>query len=188
MEQIEATSITNLGLNLKKQGDLLYHDGPLLSHFINVDNTNEHYLYKWTDCDESCNRWLIFRVSLSRLKSFFEKKYNLLQLINENPFVYFIDLDNDLSQKSLVVCSINKIPADYLPSENSFFKEIQYEKYAIELKNSLLEEANISANKNNSFDIIMHEVLNIKASQLKQNSLLNLIINRLNVPLKKQID
>lgn len=188
MEHIEATSIANLGLNLKKQGDLLYHEGPLLSHFINVDNTNEHYLYKWTDCDDSCNRWLIFRVSLESLKSFFEKECSILQLINENPFVYFIDLDNDLNQNNLVICSINKIPADYLPSENSFFKEKQYEKYAIELKENLLELTNISTNEKNPFEIIMQEVLNIKASQQKQNSLLNLIINRLNVPMKKQID
>ena len=188
MEQIEATSIANLGLNLKKQGNLLYHEGPLLSHFINVDNTNEHYLYKWTDCDDLCNRWLIFRVSLESLKSFFDKKCSLLQLINENPFVYFIDLDNDLNQNNLAICSINKIPADYLPSENSFFKEKQYEKYAIELKENLLGLANTLPNEKNSFEIIMQEMLNIKASQQKQNSLLNMIINRLNLPLNKQID
>ena len=43
--------------------------------------TNEHYFYKWTDCDDVCNRWLIFSVSIEKLNLFFEQKVNLLQLI-----------------------------------------------------------------------------------------------------------
>ena len=175
MEHIEATQIANLGIKLVKQGDLLYHEGPLLSHFINEDNPDEHYLYKWTDCDDICNRWLIFRVSVDNLKSFFEKKTNLLQLIHQNPFVYFIDLDNDLHPSNVVICPTNQIPMDYLPSERSFFKEKQYERYAFELKDSLLKQVDTSV-----YDNIMQEVLNLKANQQNQNTLLNLIFNRLN--------
>ena len=175
MEHIEAAQIANLGIKLVKQGDLLYHEGPLLSHFINEDNPDEHYLYKWTDCDDTCNRWLIFRVSVGNLKSFFEKKTNLLQLIHQNPFVYFIDLDNDLNPSNVVICPTNQIPTDYLPSERSFFKEKQYERYAFELKDSLLKQVDTSV-----YDNIMQEVLNLKANQQNQNTLLNLIFNRLN--------
>ena len=35
MEKLEAFPISDLGIKLKLQGDLLYHEGPLLSHFVN---------------------------------------------------------------------------------------------------------------------------------------------------------
>lgn len=181
MEQIEATSIPNFGLKLKRQGNLLYHEGPLLSHFINEDNPNEHYFYKWTDCDDTCNRWLVFRLSSEGLKSFFEKKSNLLNLIRENPFVYFIDLDNNLSQNNLVICSTDKIPADYLPSENSFFKEEQYEQYAIQLKDSLLKKSNETTVENALVKTLIEEMANIKTSQREQNILLSTISNKLGI-------
>ena len=122
--------------NLKYQGDLIYHEGALLSHFID-NNTNNHYFYKWSDKDNICNRWLIFKVTVKDLISFFEKKLNLLQLIQVNDFVYFIDLDANLNQVNSFICSTQKIPNDYLLSEKSYFKEKQYERYAFELKNKL---------------------------------------------------
>jgi hypothetical protein len=182
MEHFASTQIKNLGINLIRQGDLLYHEGPVLSHYVNADNSNEHYIYKWTDCNNSINRWMVFRVSLDELKFFFEGKRTLLELINQNPFVYFIDLNNNLEKENLVICTINQIPSDYLPSENSFFKEKQYEKYAIELKNSLLKQGNTSVTEYALFEKIMQEVQNIKTSQQNQSTLISLLFNRLNLP------
>jgi hypothetical protein len=136
MEYIKGIQITHLGFELIKQGDLLYHDRPLLSHFINDDN-NDHYLYKWSDCDEKAHRWLVFKVSVENLKLFFETKCTLLQLVHGNPFVYFVDLDTNQQQTNLILASTDNIPTDYLPSEKSFFKPKQYEKYAFELKEAL---------------------------------------------------
>lgn len=74
MEKLNAFPITDLGIKSQLQGDLLYHEGPLLSHYINKDNPNEHYFYKWTDCDDVCNRWLIFRISVEKLHLFLMEK------------------------------------------------------------------------------------------------------------------
>ena len=141
MENLENYKIASLGLTLQRKGDLLYHEGPLLTHFVNSENSNEHYLYKWSDIDEKCNRWLIFKVTTENLISFFEGNLTLLHLIQKNQFVYFLDLDTEISEVNAFVCPIQKIPDDYLPSERSFFKESQYEKYALTLKNELQKEA-----------------------------------------------
>ena len=179
MEKLEAFPISDLGIKLKLQGDLLYHEGPLLSHFVNEDSPNEHYFYKWTDCNNECNRWLIFSVSVEKLHLFFDEKISLLQLIKQNPFVYLIDLDNDLNQKNLFFCQKQNIPEDYLPSENSFFKQIQYEKYAMELKHKLEHEATKLLDEKSLFDIVLRELSLLKSNQKDQDKLLRNIWNSL---------
>ncbi len=44
--------LANLGFQPVKQGDLLYQEGPLLSHFTAKESIHEHYLYSWVDDDE----------------------------------------------------------------------------------------------------------------------------------------
>jgi hypothetical protein len=178
MEKLNAFSIADLGIKLQLQGDLLYHEGPLLSHFVNEDNPNEHYFYKWVDSDNACNRWLVFRISAEKLRLFFDQKINLLQLIRQNPFVYFIDLDNDLHQKNISICQTLNIPDDYLPSENSFFKEAQYENYALQLKEQLQNDPQKSSN-GTVLDIVLRELSTLKSNQTEQNQLLNHIRNTL---------
>jgi len=175
METLDGIKIENLGFNPKRLGDLLYHEGPLLSHFINEDNRREHYFYKWTDSDDKCNRWLIFRIQEQSLIAFFEKKKSLLQLIMQSPFVYFVDLDNDLAQKQLVLTSPDKIPGDYLPLTHSFFTEKQYENYALKMRDDLLQEA--SGPKTGS---LMSEILNIKKEVMNIKSALGIKIRSSN--------
>jgi hypothetical protein len=172
MEKLNAFPIADLGIKLKLQGDLLYHEGPLLSHFVNEDNPNEHYFYKWVDSDAVCNRWLIFRISAEKLQLFFDEKINLLQLIKQNPFVYFLDLDNELITKNVLICQNSNILEDYLPSENSFFKEIQYEEYALLLKQQLENNAKKALNDSALFDIVLQELSTLKTNQKEQNNLL----------------
>jgi hypothetical protein len=179
MEKLNAFPIADLGIKLKLQGDLLYHEGPLLSHFVNEDNINEHYFYKWVDSDAVCNRWLIFRISVEKLQLFFEQKLSLLQLIKQNPFVYLIDLDNDLNQKSLVICETSHIPDDYLPTANSIFKELQYEDYALLLKAQLENNTKKTLTDAALFDIVLQELSTLKTTQKEQNNLLLSIQNSL---------
>jgi hypothetical protein len=179
MEKLDAFPIADLGIKLQLQGDLLYHEGPLLCHFVNEENPKEHYFYKWTDCDDAYNRWLAFRISIENLRYFFDGKINLLQLIKQNPFVYLIDLDNDLNQKSILICQTLNLPEDYLPSENSFFKEIQYEKYALQLKAQLENESKAALRENALLEHVLEELLALKSSQKEQNNLLHNIWNNL---------
>jgi hypothetical protein len=183
MENLDTYKINGLGLKLQFAGDLVYYEKPLLSHFVDPGHPTEHYFYKWSDFDEKCNRWLIFKVTIEHLMSFFEGKLTLMDLIQKNQFVYFVDLDTDLTEISAFICPTQKIPDDYLPSAKSFFNESQYEKYALILKNELQKEAK-SLKESEIMEVLLNEIVSIKSNQHRQDLLLNSILNNLN---KKQL-
>lgn len=174
MENLENYQIECLELKLHRKGNLLYHEGPLLAHFINSENPTEHYFYKWSDCNEILNRWLIFKITVQNLNSFFEGNLTLLELIQNNKFVYFIDLDTNLNEVNTFICPTKKIPDDYLPSSRSYFKENQYEKYALELKRDLQQEKK-QEKENQIFEILYERILTIQKNQEEHKMLLNLI-------------
>jgi hypothetical protein len=126
---------------------------------------------------------LIFKVTIEHLMSFFEGKLTLMDLIQKNQFVYFVDLDTDLTEISAFICPTQKIPDDYLPSAKSFFNESQYEKYALILKNELQKEAK-SLKESEIMEVLLNEIVSIKSNQHRQDLLLNSILNNLN---KKQL-
>ena len=101
-----------------------------------------------------------------------------MQLIQENNFVYFEDLDNNLNVIDTFVCPTQKIPHDYLPSERSFFKENQYEKYALVLKKELQKNVEY-LKESQTLEILFKEILAIKNNQVRQDLLLNSIFNNL---------
>ena len=71
MEKIEGLIIDDLGFVPAYKGDMIFHEGPLLSHLVNADNEEEHYFYKSTDKDDEHNRWLVFKITTKDLVSFF---------------------------------------------------------------------------------------------------------------------
>lgn len=123
---------------LKKQGDLLYHEGPLLSHFVDEQDAKTHYLYKWTDCDESANRWLVIAVPENMLLDYFSRKVSLRQLINYSPQLSLVDINGNLEEATPLECTFENIPTAYLPGENSFYDERKCEPYAQQLKDAII--------------------------------------------------
>ena len=138
MKKLTGLKINKLDFVPTKQGDLLYHEGPLLSVFKDHFSDN-FYLYKWSDCDEKANRWLVFKVSIADLKAFFDKKISIRQMILAQPFSYFLDLDNQLDPLSIVIVSTQNMPKSYLPEQDSFFDSLEFENYALVLQQSLEE-------------------------------------------------
>lgn len=129
MKKLTGIKIQKLDFLPVKQGDLLYHEGPLLSVF--KDNLyGNYYFYKWSDCDDKAHRWLVFKVSLKDLNDFFKKKISLIQLILEQPFSYVIDLDNDINPIQITLVSVENIPKSYLPESDSYFNELDFEVFA----------------------------------------------------------
>jgi len=72
MELIQSVEISKLGFIPQKLGDLLEHEGPLLSLYIDRDNPENYFLYKWVDNDKKCNRWAILPCTSKDLLAFFE--------------------------------------------------------------------------------------------------------------------
>ncbi len=122
--------LPKLEFSLKKMGDLLFWEGPLMSHFIN--DRNEDFIFKWSDKSQLLNRWLVFKTTPSLLFDFFAGRINSIDLILLNPdgFVYFIDMDNDLNYQKILLTKTKDIPVDYMPLHDSFYEKETYEPYA----------------------------------------------------------
>lgn len=145
METLKAISIHKLGLDLEYSGDLLYYEGPLLSHYIDKQDINDHYLYKWVDSDNRYHRWMVFKVDSGNIFAFLNGKISILELIEYNSLCYFLDIDAHQEVQHIRVSSVGDIPKDYLPTEDSFFEEEQYETYALELKSSLQKHSSVGS-------------------------------------------
>ena len=97
MRKIEGYDIQYDFSGFKKIADLIFFEGPLLSHY--VSEKGDDYLFYWVDRDEADNRWLVLRVSLANLQKYIAKELTLLQLI-ESPndgYLYTVDVDNAAS-------------------------------------------------------------------------------------------
>jgi hypothetical protein len=51
----------------EKVDDLVYYDGPLLSHYSAPEGKAPHYIFKYIDQDEQFDRWLVMETSLPHL-------------------------------------------------------------------------------------------------------------------------
>lgn len=133
MKVLHGTKLKKLNFNLQKKGDIYSFEGPLLSHF--KDERGFDYLMKWVDLDEKVNRWQLFMVGNEDLNKYFSRKVNLRELIflNEIEVVFFIDIDSDAEYKNIWIVSMEKIPLDYLPDDESYFEAKHANKYALEL-------------------------------------------------------
>lgn len=109
--------------NLKKVSDLIYYDGPLLSHFYNVEEEN-NYFYYWVDNDHKYNRWLIFRVTEHDLANYLNSNENLLGLIysSNNEFLTLVDIDFDINYQNTMIIKVNDLPTAYVPENDSYYK------------------------------------------------------------------
>ncbi|MEL0644589.1 DUF6575 domain-containing protein [Olleya sp. Ti.3.14] len=122
MEKVKETLIPKNSLpKMIKIRDLIYFDGPLLSHFETI--YNENFLFYWVDTNQDFNRWLIFRTSEVLLDKYIEKKKSLLELMTDENIgnFYKIDIDNDLNHNNLSIIEFKDIPESYLPEKNSFY-------------------------------------------------------------------
>jgi hypothetical protein len=174
MKKIKGIQIKHLGFDPIKQGDFIYHEGPLLSHFVDKNNPSDNYFYRWVDYDDNTNRWLIFRLSDDDLAVFFKNQLNLKQLISKNSFTYLLDLDAQLNKVQILLVSLGDLPSVYLPQDNSYFDEEQYENHALSVKNNLLrKEYEIL-----TYEKILQEVALLKEQQSKTYSLLENIMGR----------
>ncbi|WP_161889290.1 hypothetical protein [Pontibacter russatus] len=123
MENVQGYKLSGFPFeNLVKVKDLLYYDGPLLSHFIDeVEET--HYFYLWVDYNEEFNRWLIFRVDEYDLVEYLVGIEPLQGLIwkNKNEFLYIVDIDADVNYYNPTIVRASDLPNSYIPDEFSYF-------------------------------------------------------------------
>lgn len=110
----------NFHNNLTKVEDLIYYDGPILSHF--TDSNGDDYLFYWVDYNDRYNRWIIWNVKKSDIISYLEKSKSLYELINHNSTFFFV-LDADYNQNDYISYLIprGELPKEYIPQESSYY-------------------------------------------------------------------
>lgn len=120
-----------------QMSDLIYYDGPLLSHF--VSKTGKDYLFYWVDIDEKFNRWMFFRVTPTVIQSYLDKKLSLREIICglEEGFVSFVEIDDEANFLNTKIVKISSIPEEYLPSSQSYYC---FEKYDYNCLDSVSKE------------------------------------------------
>ena len=156
MRRVEGYDIQYDFSSFRKIADLIYFDGPLLSHF--VSSKGDDYLFYWVDRDSQNNRWLVLRVSLASLQKYIGKKITLLELI-ENPndgYLYSVDVDNDIHYHDIKLVQPSAIPEDYLPEADSYY---EFEPVPAEDARELMTyELTIPYNERTRFEEILHKI------------------------------
>jgi len=89
--------------SLKKVSDLIYFDGPLLSHFKN--NDGDDFLFYWVDVDEKYNRWVIFKTEPYELRDYLDGNMILADIM-KNTILYCVDIDNNLNYHNIKIIDI----------------------------------------------------------------------------------
>lgn len=156
MRKIEAYDIQYDFSGFRKIADLIVFDGPFLSHY--VSSKGDDYLFYWVDRDETDNRWLVIRVSLSSLQKYIGQELPLRELI-ENPndgYLYSVDVDNDVRYHNVKLLQPSSIPEDYLPEADSYYA---FEPVPAEDAEELMTyELTIPYKERNHFEEILHKM------------------------------
>lgn len=149
--------------------DLIYFDGPFLSHY--VSDKGDDYLFYWVDGDETDNRWLVIRVNLPDLQRYIAHEIPLRDIVvNPNDgYVYMIDVDDNLNYHNIKLLQPQNLPEDYLPSMDSFY---EFEPMPAKDAPALLTyQFTIPYEQHNKFEMMLSKIgipmeqLKMKASQ-----------------------
>ena len=107
--------------SFQKVSDLIYYDGPFLSHFISP--AGDDYLFYWIDSDETYNKWIVFRTNSHLLNGYINQKITLRYLLQsaDSKFAYLLLIDNELNYKNGEPFLISELEDEYLPSDSSYY-------------------------------------------------------------------
>lgn len=119
---------------LKKVSDLVYYDGPILSHF--KDESDNSYLYYWIEKDDTVNRWLIFKVSDLCLYEYLTNQKSLKELITEttSEFHIIVDIDDNFNYHNITFIPISQLNSYYLPDNDSYYQLPIPDRYELFIK------------------------------------------------------
>lgn len=156
MRQIKGYNIDYDFSSFRKIADLIYFEGPLLSHYIS--SKGDDYLFYWVDKDESDNRWLVLRTSLANLQKYMGKVITLRELI-ESPndgYLYSVDVNNDISYHDVKLVQPSALPEEYLPEKDSYYA---FEPIPMDEAEELMTyELTIPYKERSRFEEVLHKI------------------------------
>lgn len=101
--------------------DLIYFDGPLLSLFKGVEDSDA--LFLWLDCDDKRNRWCIIPVDREALWSFLKKEKSLFEVFNDCSDFIIFNSGKKGRRTGYTLTSKDCFPKDYAPDPESFLTD-----------------------------------------------------------------
>ena len=123
METLKAEKIGALPFkNLHKICDLIYYEGPILSHF--KDDYNKDIMFYWVDQDENLNRWLLLQITEKQLYKYLVRELSLKNIFDNpvNDIFYSVEIDNSVQYNNIVQIFKEDLPTPYIPEPDYFFK------------------------------------------------------------------
>ena len=111
--------------HLKRLGDIINIDGPVLSLFMDKRNA-DLYLFDWVDSDGKANRWLIYKIPAEILNDFLLRKIsykNMFDWISESK-IYFTDISYDIDNVDKIdyrIEILKDLPENYKATKDNFF-------------------------------------------------------------------
>jgi hypothetical protein len=108
--------------DLNKVSDLIYFEGPILSHF--KDKYEKNLLFYWVDVNEEYNRWLVFQVSEEQLYNYLTKRVDLRSIVErpQNDIFYSVEIGDTLNYQNIHQFFKDDLIEPYLPEPDSFFE------------------------------------------------------------------
>ena len=156
MRAIEGYDIEYDFSGFRKIADLIFFEGPLLSHYVSAKG--DDYLFYWVDRDDNDNRWLVLRVSLADLQKYIGKEKTLMELI-EHPndgYLYSVDVNDDINYHNVKQVQPSSLPEEYLPEMDSYYA---FEPIPAEDAEELMTyELTIPYKELNRFEALLHKI------------------------------
>lgn len=92
------------------------------SHY--VTNKGDNYLFYWIDQDDTNNRWMFIRTDYDNIQKYTNKKQTLRNVLSSplDDIVYTVDIDEESNHHNFQAHSIEDLPEDYLPTEDSYYE------------------------------------------------------------------
>ena len=156
MRKIEGYNIDYDFSSFRKIADLIYFEGPLLSHY--VSSKGDDYLFYWVDRDDNDNRWLVLRVSLANLQKYIAKEITLRELIEapNDGYLYSVDVNNDICYHDVKLVQPSALPEEYLPETDSFYA---FEPIPVDDAEEMMTyELTIPYKERTRFEEILHKI------------------------------
>ena len=156
MRKIEGYNIDYDFSSFRRIADLIYFEGPFLSHY--VSSKGDDYLFYWVDSDDTDNRWLVLRVSLANLQKYIGKEITLRELI-QNPndgYLYAVDVNNDIHYHDVKLLQPASLPEEYLPESDSYYAFTPIP--ADDAEELMTYEVTIPYKERTQFEEIIHKI------------------------------
>lgn len=116
----------------EKFDDLVYYDGPILSHYTSLGGVPPHYLFSCVAQDDTHDRWLVLEITIQHLYDYLTNSRTLLDILEQgyNSKVYVADANAEGDFEQVLLVSRLELLPTYFPAKSSYYGLTMADDYA----------------------------------------------------------